>query len=51
MKKTREIKLNLDKQTISKLGQKAIKGGQHYTCTPTCTQTALHSQCGNLQCY
>ncbi len=51
MKKSRDIKLNLDKKTISKLNLRTIKGGQHYTCTPTCTQTALHSQCGNLQCY
>jgi len=51
MKKSKDLKLSLNKKTISKLGLESIKGGAHYTCTPTCTQTALHSRCGNLECY
>ncbi|WP_299885555.1 hypothetical protein [uncultured Lacinutrix sp.] len=50
MKKSK-IKLSLNKKTISKLDKEAVKGGIHHTCTPTCTQTALYSMCGNQQCY
>ncbi len=50
MKKSRDLKFSLNKETISKLEQLKIKGG-HYTCTPTCTQTALHSRCGNQMCF
>ena len=51
MKKSKAIKLSLDKKVISKLDPDALKGGGHHTCTPTCTQTALYTMCGNQQCY
>jgi len=51
MKKSRNLKFTLKKETISNLDQKGIKGGHHHTCTPTCTQTALFSRCGNQQCF
>lgn len=51
MKKSRNLKLSLHKKSISNLEKTAVQGGYHYSCTPTCTQTALYSRCGNLQCY
>jgi len=51
MKKSKSIKLSLDKKVISKLESDTLKGGYHQTCTPTCTQTALYTQCHNQQCF
>ncbi|WP_420574255.1 hypothetical protein [Kordia sp.] len=51
MKKSRTLKLGLNKKKISTLEENAVNGGWHYSCTPTCTQTALYSRCGNLQCH
>ncbi|WP_298419594.1 hypothetical protein [uncultured Kordia sp.] len=50
MKKSRTLKLNLNKKKVSTLDANEVKGG-HYSCTPTCTQTALYSRCGNMQCH
>lgn len=50
MKNSKKVKLSLNKKMISKLEKSAIKGG-HQTCQPTCTQTALYTQCGNQHCY
>ena len=51
MKKSRTLKLALNKKKVSTLDVNEVKGGQHYSCTPTCTQTALYTRCGNQQCY
>lgn len=51
MKKSRTLKLGLNKKKVSTLDANEVKGGYHQTCTPTCTQTALYSQCGNMQCH
>ena len=50
MKKRNLKKLDLNKKAISKL-KNVIKGGNHQTCAPTCTTTALYSQCGNQHCH
>lgn len=50
MKKSKALRLTLNKKKVSKLEENAVKGG-HYSCTPTCTQTALYSRCGNQQCH
>ncbi|MBC8754828.1 hypothetical protein H2O64_09110 [Kordia sp. YSTF-M3] len=50
MKKKNLASLALNKKSISKL-ENVLKGGYHQTCTPTCTTTALYSQCGLQNCY
>lgn len=50
MKKSKTLKLTLNKKKVSTLDVNEVKGG-HYSCSPTCTETALYSACENQQCH